>query len=121
VEMHLQDVLEAKWRRAYLKTADKVRAVWVRDMKSGAVQYLARDVSYDGEWVLPFVTTPDARIAVGIWGSDVRTDADTFSWATTQLSMAVTAIVLDHGEIRSAWELVNGAPELIARGPRQPR
>lgn len=121
VEMHLQDVLGAKWRRAYLKTADKVKAVWVRDMKSGAVQYLARDASYDGEWVLPFVAAPDAHIAVGIWGSDIQTNADAFDWAVTQLSNAATAIVLNHGEIRSAWELVNGVPELVARGPRQPR
>jgi predicted metal-dependent hydrolase len=121
VEMHLQDVLEKKWRRAYLKTGNKVNAIWVRNMKTGAVQYLARDASYDGEWVLPFVGSSNAHIAVGIWGSNACTDAEALNWATAQLKKAVTAIILDRGEIRFAWELVNGSPKLITRGPHQRR
>jgi hypothetical protein len=118
-EMHLQEeeVLNAAWRRAYLKRGGAVLAVWERDMSTGVVRYVARDAEYDGEWALPFVASPDARIAAGAWGTDAATEGDALVWARVQLETSITAILLDDGEIRFAWELVDGEPELISRGP----
>lgn len=121
VEIHLQDALEGHWRRAYLKTGEGVKAVWAHDKATGEVQYLARSQDYTGEWVLPFVDSPDAQIAVGLWGRDASTDEEALAWAKVQLAHAITAILLERGDIRFAWELVEGAPQLIARGPSKPR
>ena len=121
VEMWLQDVLDHPWRRAYLKTGERIKVIWVRDMVTGETRYLARSQDYTGEWVLPFVGSPDAQIAVGIWGRDASTDEEALAWATRQLTMAVSAVLLERGEIRAAWEMVDGAPQLISRGPLEPR
>lgn len=117
VEAHLQDILDRPWRRAYLKAGDCVRVVWVRDMATGEVRYLARSQGYTGEWKLPFVGAPDAQIAVGVWGHNATTYEEGCTWASQQLANAATAILLEQGEICFAWEMVDGAPQLISRGP----
>lgn len=120
VEIHIQDMLgDTRWRRAYLKTANSVKVVWVYDAQTGIVKYLARAEDYNGEWKLPFVASPNARIAVGMWGREATTDDQALAWATVQLSTAITAILMDRGDIRAAWELVDGTPQLVARGPQE--
>lgn len=118
VEMFVQDVLDRNWRRAYVKIFNNVVAIFARDVVTGSVSYLFRAKEYGGEWQLPFVTSPDAQVAVANWGADVKTDHEAAAWATQSLTgNVITAVVLDHDDIRAAWELVNGSPQLISRGP----
>lgn len=120
VEMYLQDLLALPWRRAYLKAGREVKVIWVRDMATDVVMYLARTPDYTGEWALPYVGSPDARIAVGLWGREAATESEAQAWAQVQLAGAVSAILLEHGEIRAAWEMVGGSAQLVARGPLRP-
>ncbi len=124
VEMWLQDpdILSERWYRAYLKTENRIEVVWTRNPDTDEMHYLARAPHYTGEWILPFVETPDAKVSVVTWGNNISTDEEAFWWASAELGIgAITAIVLDReGNIRFAWEIVDDVVRLIACGPATP-
>ncbi len=118
VAIDLQDerTFIVPWRRAYLKTAEDIKAVWVRDNQG--LRYLALRPDYPSTWHLPFVRAPNARIAVGVWGRDVSNDVHAGHWASAALlGGAITAVLLQRGEVRAAWELIGFRVALVARGP----
>ena len=96
VEMSVQEVIDQgwEWRRAYVVTGERVRVIWMYDKATGEVRYLARTTSYTGEWQLPFVGSPDAQIAVGVWGRDASTDDEAHAWAEELAELIMLARVM---------------------------